>query len=274
MTAILVAESTDAVAPVVVRSNLSSDPMVSFIMPAYNEQAKIAECVRSAIRHLDTLGLTYEIVVVDDGSTDDTRAEALSVQTDPHVKVVGYHQNRGKGYAIKHGVKVASGDVVFFMDSDANVKLEFTNQYVTALEEYDIAIASKRHPNSRVSTPPIRRLLSYSFHLLVRLLTGIQASDTQSGLKAFRREALRSIIALMCVKQYAFDVEMLTVARLLRLKIIELPVTIELRGAFGVRHAVRMLIDLVGICYRLRVIRWYQENLHNSQAEYKPIIRW
>jgi glycosyltransferase involved in cell wall biosynthesis len=249
-------------------------PKFSVIMPAYNEQGRIAGCIASAKAHLEWIGAPYEIIVVDDGSTDDTRAEAMSVRSNPHVNVLGYMVNHGKGFAIQYGAKYATGDIVIFMDSDSDVKPEIIGQYVTMLKSYDIAIASKRHPGSRVSAPIMRKLLSHAFHCSVMLLTGIRVSDTQSGLKAFRREALSKIMALITVKHYAFDVELLAIARLLNLKVVELPVNIELTSSFSSRNVLRMLVDLLGIAYRLRLIHWYQRNLHNWEAKYNPILKW
>ncbi len=249
-------------------------PKISVIMPAYNEEAHIAQSIRRAMAHLEGLVRPYEIIVVDDGSTDGTCREAKRAGRNPHLRVVGYPRNQGKGFAVKYGVKHITGDFVVFMDSDADVEPDLIEQYLTILKENDIAIASKRHPDSRVSAPILRKFLSHGFHGLVMVLTGVRVSDTQSGFKAFRREALTDIMNLVSVKRYAFDVEMLTVARLLKLRIAELPVRIQLGSLFSVRQVVRMLVDLLGITYRLRVIRWYQRNLHNHQAHYKPIIKW
>ena len=249
-------------------------PKVSVIMPAYNEEGKIAECVAHARAHLESLACPYEIIIVDDGSTDGTRAEAIRVSDNPDVRVVGYDRNRGKGSAIKYGTKYVTGDLVVLMDSDADINPDLIKQYVTALRNNDIALASKWHPDSRVSTPMMRRLLSHAFNRLVMLLTGLRVSDTQSGFKAFRHEALDSVMSLVSVKHYAFDVELLVAAKLLKLRIIELPIKIRLNSLFSARYVLRMLVDLLGITYRLRVIHWYQQNLHNPQAEYKPIIQW
>lgn len=82
------------------------------------------------------------------------------------------------------------------------------------------------------------------------------------------------IMQLVSVRRYAFDVEVLTVAALLKMRIVELPVKIRVGNMFSLRHVVRMFVDLLGIAYRLRVIHWYQTNLHNSQASYSPIIKW
>jgi glycosyltransferase involved in cell wall biosynthesis len=243
-------------------------------MPAYNEEGKIAECVAHARAHLESLECPYEIIIVDDGSTDGTRAEAIRVSDNPDVRVIGYDRNRGKGSAIKYGTRYVTGDLVVFMDSDTDIKPDLIKQYVTLLRQYDIALASKWHPDSRVSTPILRRLLSHGFHILVMLLTGLKVSDTQSGFKAFRREALESVMSLVSVKHYAFDVELLVAAKLLKLRIIEHPIKIRLNSLFSARYVFRMLVDLLGITYRLRVTHWYQKNLHNPQAVYKPIVKW
>jgi len=249
-------------------------PKISVIMPAYNEEKMISKCISDARVHLENLACPYEIIIVDDGSTDGTRAEAVRASVNPHVKVVGYDRNQGKGFAIKHSTKYVTGDVVVFMDSDADVNPDLIKQYVTALRNNDVALASKWHPDSRVSTPVMRRLLSHAFNLLVMLLTGLRVSDTQSGFKAFRREALNSVMNLVSVKHYAFDVELLVAAKLLKLRVIELPIKIRLNSLFSARYLLRMLVDLLGITYRLRVIHWYQRNLQNPQAAYEPIIRW
>jgi hypothetical protein len=101
-------------------------------------------------------------------------------------------------------------------------------------------IESVPHPDSKVSAPILRSFLSYAFHCLVMLLTGVRVSDTQSGFKAFRREALARIMSVVSVKHYAFDVELLAVARLLKLRVVELPVKIRLGSLFSARQVVRM----------------------------------
>jgi hypothetical protein len=120
----------------------------------------------------------------------------------------------------------------------------------------------------------MRRFLSLGFNILERLLTGVRATDTQAGLKAARSEALYRVLPLLSVKRYAFDAELLAVASLLGFKITELPVEVNLKATFSFGQVFRMLIDLLGIAYRLRISRWYQENMHAMSATYKPIISW
>ena len=168
-------------------------PKISVIMPAHNEEKAISECISDAKVHLESLACPYEIIIVDDGSTDGTRTEAARASVNPHVKVVGYDRNQGKGFAIKRGTRYVTGDLVVLMDSDTDVKPDLVKHYIAVLRNNDIALASKWHPDSRVSTPVMRRLLSHAFNRLVMLLTGLRVSDTQSGFKAFRHEALDSV---------------------------------------------------------------------------------
>ncbi len=146
--------------------------------------------------------------------------------------------------------------------------------YVDALETADFVIGSKRHPLSTVRTPTMRRFLSLGFNILERLLTGVNATDTQAGLKAARSSALYQVLPLLSVKRYAFDAELLAVASLFNFKIKELPVNIDLKATFSARQVFRMLIDLLGIAYRLRIKRWYQTNKASMSDTYTPIIQW
>ena len=246
---------------------------VSILMPAFNEENRIEQGITGIINLASTLGYDYEVIIIDDGSTDNTRNVALKLADNPHVKVIGYKQNQGKGNAINFGLKHAKGDYVVFMDSDMEIKpLEFKD-YIKNLEHADIVIGSKRHPESHVWTPYMRKFLSHGFNILIRLALGIRITDTQSGFKAFRREKLERIVRLMSVKRFAFDAELLAVAELLKMRIVELPVEINLSTRFSIRQIFRILVDVAGIAYKLRIIRWYQKNLNNQSASYKPLIR-
>jgi len=249
-------------------------PRISVIMPAYNEEAHVTDCIQNAKKQLNRSGMPYEILLVNDGSTDRTREVASALNEDGRLRIVGYPQNQGKGFAVQYGSRFVVGDIVVLMDSDADVSPDLIQQYINVLQNSDLAIASKWHPESVVSTPILRRFLSHAFHVLVMLLTGVTVSDTQSGFKAFRRDALTRIMTLISVKRYAYDVEVLTVAKLLNMKVAELPIKIQLSSLFSIRQVFRMLVDLLGITYRLRVIRWYQSNLSKSQPHYEPIIKW
>jgi len=132
------------------------------------------------------------------------------------------------------------------------------SRYIDALQHGDIVIASKWYPDSHVEVPLVRKIMSHSFNAIVRLLTGAPLRDTQSGLKAVKKSAFADIFPRLAVKRYAFDVELLAVAYLFGLKVVEMPVNLKMSASFKLRDVCKMFVDLLGITYRLRVIHWYQ----------------
>ncbi len=241
---------------------MRAKPELSLIMPAYNEESKIDLVIERVDDHVRRIGLRYELIVVDDGSFDNTKVKVGEyARKNAHVKVVGYNNNVGKGFALKTGFSHAVGDMVVYLDSDFEIDPSQVVHYVEALKHADIVVASKWHPESSVDSPLIRRILSQGFNALVKLLTGLRLSDTQTGLKAMRRNAFVDVFPRLTVKRYAFDVELLVLAGLLELKVVELPVNIRLRSLFSFREVWRMFVDLLGITYRLRAFRWYQRAL-------------
>jgi glycosyltransferase involved in cell wall biosynthesis len=232
---------------------------LSFVIPAYNEEEFIEDTLGTLDYHIKDKNLQYEIVVVDDGSIDKTFVRATKyANRNGHVKVLSYTTNVGKGFAIKTGFMQSKGDIVVFADSDMEIDLHTISRYIDALDQGDIVIASKWHPNSVVEMPLSRKIMSHGFNLLVRLLTGVPLRDTQVGLKAMKKSAFANIIPRLAVKRYAFDVELLTVANLYGLKIVEMPTEIKIEKSFSFKDLVRMFVDLLGIAYRLRILHWYQ----------------
>lgn len=242
-------------------------------MPAYNEANCIRQSISEVRKRFEAVSQDFEIIVVDDGSSDGTRkiAERFSGK---RFKIVGYDNNQGKGHAIKLGLYNATGEFAFLLDSDLEIHPKELVSYIEALGSADFVVGSKRHPLSTVRTPATRRFLSLGFNFLERFLTGVHATDTQCGLKAARSAALYQVLPLLSVKRYAFDAELLTVASLFGYTIKELPVDIDLKATFSVRQVFRMLIDLLGISYRLRLTKWYQKNMLRMSETYKPIISW
>jgi len=236
-------------------------PKLSVIVPAHNEETHIVQFLEDTLSSLDGLGFDYEVVVVDDGSTDRTRERALLATNNPNVKVIGYDDNVGKGFALKYGFGHTSGDIVVFIDSDRDISPKQIVRYIGGAEQADIVIASKWHPKSHTEMPLIRMFLSHGFHLMVTLLTGLRISDTQSGMKAFRRTVLESVLPRMAMKRYAFDVELLTIANLKGFRIVEYPIDIKMSGPSKLGPLVKMLwsmfIEILGITYRLRLVKRY-----------------
>jgi glycosyltransferase involved in cell wall biosynthesis len=232
---------------------------LSLVMPAYNEGNSIVTAIDHVDHVMSKIGINYELIVVNDGSIDDTLEKIMNfANNNHHVKVLSYERNMGKGYAIKTGFLHATGDIVIFLDSDLDINPEQVVHYINALKDGDVVIASKWHPKSVVKMPLIRRFLSHGFNLLVQLLTGVRLKDTQTGLKAVKREALKKVFRKLSVKRYAFDAELLAVATLYELKVIELPVNLEMHSYFSLKEVWRMFVNLLGIAYRLRIKKWYQ----------------
>ena len=161
---------------------------VSLVLPAYNEEVSIEKIISQVDRILQETALRYELLIVNDGGRDTTWRRAMnSCQLYRNLKVIGYPVNRGKGFAIKQGFSHASGDAVMFLDSVLDIDPSQIHSYIRALKYGDLVLASKRHPQSVVEVPFLRRFLSYGFNMLVNLLTGLRVSDTQTWLKAVGR---------------------------------------------------------------------------------------
>jgi dolichol-phosphate mannosyltransferase len=232
---------------------------ISVIIPIHNQERNVAILLAQIKEVLQSTTQSYEIVVINDGSYDNT-LEVLrrEEKSDLHIRVISYMPNRGKGHAVKTGVMQSSGDLVIFADGDLDISLSAIKDYVKELENCDLVIASKRHPLSKVNAPLSRKFLSMAFNLLVRTAIGIRIKDTQAGLKAGKGDALRTIFGALVVKRYAFDVELLTIATSLNLIIKEMPIDITLDHKFKVRDIVKMLIDIAAIWYRYRIKHRYR----------------
>lgn len=241
-------------------TELKGRPVVSFVLPAFNEGKHIEESLRRLDSSFCSDHLRHEIVVVDDGSIDDTQSRAWHyAKKNGHVRIISYRRNMGKGFAVKTGFFRAVGDTVILLDSDLDVDARQTERFVQALRFGDIAIGSKYHPESIVEIPLFRRSLSRGFNVLSKLLTGVRVSDTQVGIKAIRRDAFFEIFKRLSVKRYAFDVELLILASACGLKVVELPVKLKIVDKFRILDIWHMALDLLGIAYRLRIKKHYQQ---------------
>lgn len=236
---------------------------VSVILCAYNEGNVIEETIDRVDHVLTETSWNYEIIVVDDGSLDDTKKRAVSYRDRNggcHLKVLSYQKNMGKGNAVKTGFEQAEGDFIVVMDSDLDVDPKHIPRYVEALKSSDIAVASKWHSESHASMMMKRKVLSFGFNILSRLFTGIKLKDTQTGLKAFRRSVLERMIPKIVAKRYAFDLELMAACNHCGFRITDLPVDIHVESIIGLKEILRMALDLFTVAYRLRILKYYQRD--------------
>jgi glycosyltransferase involved in cell wall biosynthesis len=240
--------------------------MISVIVPAFNEEDAIATTIREIGRALCEWG--YEIVVVDDGSLDRTAAivEGIAGQ-DRRVRLVKNGINQGKGEALKQGFLRSGGDPVVFIDADMELhpgQIPRLLQVVLG-NEADVTIGTKHSPASVLHTPGHRRFASSIFRKLVHQLFDIPVSDTQTGLKVFRREVLRRAFPRVSVRRYAFDLELLVAAGRFGARIVEVPVEAGFHrqgwGRIGLKSTLQMGADMLDIYYRASFWKWLQPSL-------------
>ena len=147
---------------------------LSIIIPVYNQQSKVSFSLERIRQVVESLYTDYEMIVVNDGSTDNTLSILKRVaMTDPYLYVISYTPNRGKGYAVKQGVLHSHGQAVMFLDGDLDISPDLIRDYVEKLRTADLVIASKRHPGSCVRIPTSRAFLSRAFNLIIRVATNI-----------------------------------------------------------------------------------------------------
>lgn len=203
--------------------------LLSVIVPAYNEAARLLPTLERIAEWMSTNGILYELLVVDDGSTDLTAevAERFTVGN-ATCRLLRLRPNRGKGAAVRAGFRQSKGDRVLFSDADLSTPIEELRKLERALDSgADVAIASRALPDSRLVQRQAwyRERMGKTFNAVVRLLTGIPFRDTQCGFKLFRGDDARALAERMREDGFSFDVELLLLARARGLSIREIPVT-------------------------------------------------
>jgi len=229
-----------------------SPPALSVVIPAYNEEARLGPTLARVTAWLDARGGTWEVIVADDGSKDRTREVATA---DPRVRLVALPQNRGKGAAVRAGMVAATGDRVLFSDADLSTPIEELDKLAAELDRgADIAIGSRALASSdiKVRQHPMREMMGRTFNRIVRLLVLGGIKDTQCGFKLFTRAAAHDLFGKATVDGFAFDVEILWLARA-TYRIAEVPVVwrhVEQSKVSPGVDAARMFADIVRL--RLR----------------------
>ena len=204
---------------------------VSIVVPYYNPGDRLRATVAHMVRVLDASGMTFEIITVSDGSTD---GSPFTLEGFPEsvVRRVSFDTNVGKGHALRAGLGMGRGRYLGFIDADGDISPEFLAPFVSIMrtQEPDIIIGSKRHPESSVHYPPLRRLYSWGYQRLIHLLFRLNVKDTQVGIKLVDRRVIADVLPLLRESRFALDLELLVLARRLGYtRIVEAPVGIEER---------------------------------------------
>jgi dolichyl-phosphate beta-glucosyltransferase len=231
-------------------------PNLTVIIPAFNEEARIERTLHSLKDDLRRRRIDHEVIVVDDGSKDGTAdIVTKSQQTWPELKLLANQVNRGKGYSVRRGALAAKGDVILFSDADQSTPFsEFDKLAERIRLGADMAIGSRRVANARIEEKQswYRRIMGGTFQFLVRWVVVSGFSDTQCGFKAFTASAAARLFPAQTLDRFAFDVELLFLARSAGMNIAEVPVI--WRDAKGgtvspVVDSTRMLFDI----FRIRI---------------------
>jgi glycosyltransferase involved in cell wall biosynthesis len=206
-----------------------SHPQLSIVIPAYNESARIENALDRVMTCVADQGWDAEVLVVDDGSRDNTVAIVERwMYRHPRLHLIKNRGNRGKGYSVRNGLLQAAGDIVMFTDADLSAPMIEAERLVAAIKDgADVAIGSRWLDKGRqtIHQPLYRQVFGRCFNWITRTVMGLPFKDTQCGFKAFRRDAAQVIFRLQTIERWGFDPELLFIARKLKYNIVEVPVT-------------------------------------------------
>jgi glycosyltransferase involved in cell wall biosynthesis len=204
-------------------------PRLSIVIPAYNESARIGNALERVLSCVEERRWDAEVLVVDDGSTDDTVAVVGTwMAKHNRLHLIQNRGNRGKGYSVRNGLLQAAGEIVLFTDADLSAPIEEAERLIAAIDRgVDVAIGSRWLDKQKqtITQPLYRRFFGRCFNWVTRKVMGLPYRDTQCGFKAFKRDAAQTIFRLQTIERWGFDPEILFIARKLRYKIEEVPVT-------------------------------------------------
>lgn len=244
-------------------------------MPAHNEGHHIYDNIRETQAVFDEAQCQYEVIVVNDGSSDNTGAEAKrAADAFENIKVVDRDRNSGKGNALRRGFYHATGDVVVLLDADLDLHPKQLHTLFTIMrcEQADVVAGSKRHPESKLDYPARRKVISKIYYFILWLFFGLPLNDTQTGLKLYKAEVLRKVMKRVLCKRYAFDVELLSNAHHLGYKIVEAPIVLEYRrevkwGRIGFSDLWHTGLDTLAIWVRMYLLRTYDIERRESKKK-------
>ena len=264
------------------------DDRLSIVLPLYKLAGEAEKNLLEVADLFEKHGVRIELVPVDDGSGDGTDevfrrfAEAHFPETGGKYTCVVFNpvvcrKNGGKGAALRAGFEASTGKYVLLLDGDLDIHPKQTPYFFEQLvtKAADIVVGSKRHPRSVVQYPWHRRIVSACYFTMVRIFFGLKITDTQTGMKLFKRDILGYALERMLVKQYAFDLELLSIAAQRGAKIAEAPVVIHFGQKFGAlktKTVTNMMTDTLAVFYRLRILNYYRKCLVPKKLDHDPLV--
>lgn len=255
--------------------------IISLIIPAFCQEKTIEKDLKRIKEVMDELRYDYEIIIVVDGELDKTRQKAQRVKSSK-IKVIGYKHNHGKGHAVRFGMAKTRGDIIAFIDSGMDINPNGLSMLLEHFEWYnaDIIVGSKLHPVSKINYPWQRKIFSWGYRYLAKILFGLSIRDTQVGMKFFRKKVLEDVLPRLLVKTYAFDVEILAVAhRLGYRRIFEAPIELDFKNMSSItskglwKVIFLMLVDTLAVFYRLKILRYY-DNSNKRNWRFDPDLNF
>jgi dolichyl-phosphate beta-glucosyltransferase len=227
---------------------------LSIVIPAFNEAERISDSLTRIFKYLDSAGISAEVLVVDDGSRDETAERVAEFKEGDRLRFIRLDANQGKGAAVRAGVMEASGDYILMSDADLSTPIQELEKLLPHVKgEYDIAVGSRQIEGAELVKRQgiFRQAAGLVFGALTRLIVNTGVIDTQCGFKCFRADAAKTIFAKTIIKGYCFDIEVLAKARLWKMKVIEVPVRWEDKPG----SKVNMLKDLPEVIREVWTIR-------------------
>jgi dolichyl-phosphate beta-glucosyltransferase len=233
----------------------NSEPALSIIIPSYNEETRLPGSLEKIASYIDARQPNTEVIVVDDGSTDQTAGAANEFRGRiSNLRVLSNDMNRGKGFSVRRGSLEARGEVILFTDADLSAPIEEADKLLKALNDRDVAIGSRAMNRKLIETrqSPFREFAGILFNKIVRTILRLPFVDTQCGFKAFRRERCRIIFEQQTIERFGFDPELLYLARHHGLSTVEVPV----RWSHSPATKVSMFRDSLQMFADVFIIRW------------------
>lgn len=268
---------------------MSMASFLSIVIPAYNESTRIGRGLDAVLSFLRSRHYRAEVIVVDDGSSDETAARVSEYipqfrEAGHELRVLTNKPNRGKGYSVKRGLTEATGEIVLFSDADFSSPITEAPKLIDPISEGRVEVCFGSRALNReligIHQPRMRELGGMVFNLFMRTITGLKFKDTQCGFKAFRREPALPVFKLQRIDRFGFDPEVLYIAKKHGNRVLEVPVAWdhceggELQSKWNyLRDSINMFADLIRIRFNDLAGRYDAPKTHTESEAQQPVSR-